>query len=376
MKWSIRVGRIRGIDVYFHVTFLMLIAALLVVDLLSGRELAAAVTGVVTILSLFGCVLLHELGHAFAAARYGIRTRDITLLPIGGVARLERIPRDPRQEMVVALAGPAVNLAIAAVLVAVLAATGTEITGSIEQAGFGVRLLVTNVFLFAFNLLPAFPMDGGRVLRAILALRIDYARASDIAARIGQGMAFLFGLVGLFWNPFLLFIALFIYMGAEQEAALARVRSATDGLPVRTAMVTNFRTIRGDEPLSRAIELLLEGCQHDFPVLEHGDRIAGVITRDDLLAAVGRRGLESPARDAIRRETFLVSDDEMLEDVLLRMQASGVSSVPVVRSGALAGLVTLENVGELLMVQSALKRNRSLSGGARPGPARPAAPNA
>lgn len=356
MKWSIRVGRIGGIAIYFHVTFLMLLAALLFFDLASGASIERALAGLASILSLFGCVFLHELGHAFAARRYGIRTRDITLLPIGGVARLERIPKEPSQELVVALAGPAVNLAIASLLFLVLRARGEPVTFDVENAGFLARLLVTNLFLFGFNLLPAFPMDGGRVLRAILASRMDYARASEIAARIGQGMAFLFGLAGLFLNPFLVFIAFFIYMGAEQEAALARVRSATEGLPVRTAMVRDFRTIGAGEPLSHAIELLLGGSQRDFPVVEAEGRIAGVLTRADILAAIGRKGLGATAAESMRQGGFAVADDEILEDVLLRMQERGLSAAPVMKGGALVGLVTLENVGELLMVQSALRR--------------------
>jgi len=367
MKWSIRVGRVGGIEVYFHVTFVMLVAALLFFDLAAGAPLDRALAGVGSVLALFGCVFLHELGHAAAARRYGIRTRDITLLPIGGVARLERIPKEPSQELVVALAGPAVNLAIAALIFLWLRATGQE-TPRLTDSGFLPRLLVTNLFLFAFNLIPAFPMDGGRVLRALLASRMDYARASEIAARVGQTLAFLFGVVGLFYNPLLVFVAFFVYMGAEQEAALARVRSATEGLPVRTAMVTVFRTVGANEPLARVVELLLEGSQHDFPLIDAGGSVVGVLTRADIVAALGGRGeapgdgrsaLEKTAGEAIRKPPMPVSDDEMLEDVLLRMQAEGVTAAPVLRNGALVGLVTLENVGEFLAVQSALRRSGS-----------------
>jgi Zn-dependent protease/CBS domain-containing protein len=356
MRWSFRIARVGGVDLYVHATFLILIAAFLFAFLWQGQTPLAALGGVLSLVLLFGCVVLHELGHAMVARRFGIRTRDITLLPIGGIARLERIPTEPRQELLVALAGPAVNLAIAGVVWGLLTVLGRSPAGLVH-GGILDNLFWVNVSLCLFNLLPAFPMDGGRVLRALLATRLDYAHASEIAARIGQGMAFLFGLFGLFTNPMLLFIALFIYLGAEQEASLARVRSATQGLPVRFGMVTRYQTIAPDDTLGRVAQLLLAGCQHDFPVVE-GDQLLGLLTRTDLLQHLARSGAETTARQALRPVKLQLEEEEMLDEALRRMQESGETSVPVFRHGRLVGLLTAENIGELLMVQAALRGGR------------------
>src|SRR5688572_16696344 len=225
MKWSWRVGSITGIGLYIHATFLLLLAWVAIGEYQSSGSAGAALNGVLFVLAVFATVVLHELGHALAARQYGIPTRDITLLPIGGVARLERMPRDPKQELWVALAGPLVNVAIAAALFMVLEAiriSGTSFLAS--QAAFLRPLMWINLFLIAFNLLPAFPMDGGRVLRALLARRLEYVRATRIAARIGQVMALVFLLASYpMSNPMLALIGVFIFIGARNEAHIVEV---------------------------------------------------------------------------------------------------------------------------------------------------------
>ncbi|MFP5344289.1 MAG: site-2 protease family protein, partial [Gammaproteobacteria bacterium] len=232
MKWSWKLTRIAGIDVYVHATFFLLLIWLAWSYWLMMGALSAVLSGVGFILALFVCIVLHELGHALTARRYGIRTRHITLLPIGGVASMERMPSDPRQEIRVALAGPAVNVAIALALWGWLRASNGWVPP--EQLGlaggpFLQRLMIVNLFVAGFNLLPAFPMDGGRVLRAALALRMDYARATRVAASLGQGLALALGFLGLFINPFLLFIALFVWIGAAAEASATQIKSALAG---------------------------------------------------------------------------------------------------------------------------------------------------
>src|SRR5213078_2983264 len=212
MSWSLPIFRIAGIQLRIHVTFLLLIAWLAFGYYSAGGS-AVAAARVLFVLLLFACVVLHEFGHALAAKAFGINTPDITLLPIGGVARLERMPEKPVQELVIALG--------------LFVAGGSQAflnPSNVEGGGLIVQLLTINILLLLFNLLPAFPMDGGRVLRALLATRLSYARATQVAASIGQGFAFVFGFIGLIWNPFLIFIALFVYIGASQEAALAQMK--------------------------------------------------------------------------------------------------------------------------------------------------------
>ncbi len=218
MKWSWKIGKIAGISLYVHTTFWLLLGWIAVSQFLEKRSWTHAMGGVLFVTVLFSVVVLHELGHALMARRFGIRTRDITLLPIGGVARLERMPEDPKQELLVALAGPAVNVALAAVLfVLIVLVMGIDALHNIQLIGgeFLINLLMVNVGIAVFNLLPAFPMDGGRVLRALLAMWMDYARATQIAANVGQGMAVLFGLIGMYFNPVLLLIALFVWVGGS-----------------------------------------------------------------------------------------------------------------------------------------------------------------
>ena len=228
MRSSLKVASIFGIEVRIHLTFLLF----LVWIWFSYYQVAGfegAVQGVLFILALFACVLLHEFGHAFAARGFGIETPDITLLPIGGVARLSRIPEEPWQELVVAIAGPLVNVVIAAALILVIHTNATlEQLEYLESPRIELlaKLASVNVMLVLFNLIPAFPMDGGRVLRALLAMAMPYARATQIAAWIGQGLAVVFGIVGIFVNPWLIFIAFFIFAGAQQEAAMARSKGA------------------------------------------------------------------------------------------------------------------------------------------------------
>src|SRR5213080_1855499 len=287
MKWSWKLGTVAGIGLYVHATFLLLLAWVGVTYWLAGGS-AAALDGIAFILALFACVVLHELGHALTARRYGIRTRDITLLPIGGVSRLERIPDDPRQEVWVSLAGPAVNVVIAAALYAWLLLSQTwRPLSALTMAGgpFLERLLLVNVSLAVFNLLPAFPMDGGRVLRALLAMRMDYVRATQVAAQVGQAMALVFGLLGLFTNPFL------VWIGAAQEASMVQMRTALSGIPVSRAMLTDFHTLAPEDPAKRVLELILAGSQQDFPVVDggQGGRLAGVLLRSDVLKALAQR---------------------------------------------------------------------------------------
>ena len=370
MRWSIQLARVAGIDVRIHLTFLLLPAYFALVAY-GKAGLPAAIGAVVYTLLVFLCVLLHEFGHALAARRYGIRTADITLWPIGGVARLERMPDKPLQELVVALAGPAVNVVIALVLALALGLSGSFFRDPglepdvMQLWNLPYSLLAANIILVLFNLIPAFPMDGGRVLRALLATRLNYARATQIAATVGQICAIIFGFIGFFWNggPTLILIAFFIFMAASQEATAAQMRDVTRQTRLSEALITDFRTLPLEATLADAIALLLRGTQQDFPVVDGAGRAAGVLTRQDLIAALGSdaRGQATPVATVMRRDIPSVSVYASFEDAFRTMQQCGCPALPVVDGfDRLVGLITPENVGELMMIQSVLAR------GARP----------
>jgi Zn-dependent protease/predicted transcriptional regulator len=376
MKWSWKLGEYAGIGVFMHWTFLILIGFIVLSHVSQGSTVAATLEGIIFVLAIFFCVVLHEFGHALTARRYGIKTRDITLLPIGGVASLERMPEEPKQELAVAFAGPAVNVVIAALLLGVLVimnlwtpADSPDLQERLAWpnrlrlvgGSFLTKLMWVNVIIVAFNLLPAFPMDGGRVLRALLATRMEYARATQVAATVGQAMAILFGFLGLFYNPFLLFIAIFVYLGAGGEAAMVSMRSTFSDVPVRDAMMTRFRVLSEDDSLSTAIEELLAGAQQDFPVASDG-QIVGVLPRQTLFKALSQGVQDTRVGEIMDRTCMVVEEDEHLDNTFQRMKELGCSTLPVVREGRVVGLLSMENIGEWAMIQSALKNTPPAAG--------------
>lgn len=361
MKWQWKLGRFLGIDVFVHATFVLLLAWIAYSYWLQFHEWIQVFRGLLFILALFACVVLHEYGHALTARKYQIRTRDITLYPIGGVARLERMPDRPIEELWVALAGPAVNVVISAVLFAFLSITDGPLSLrdlTVASGDFLTRLLIVNVYLVVFNLIPAFPMDGGRVLRALLALRLEYVRATQIAAVIGQGLALVFGFVGLFSNPFLLFIALFVWIGASQEASMVQMKDTLSGIPVSRAMITNFERLSAGDDLARVVDLILSGVQQDFPVTDEPGQLLGILTRDDFIRALSKQGKDAAVMDVMRKDPPQVDSHEMIETAVMRLQETGLKTLPVTHGGRLVGLITSENITELIMIRSALQLAR------------------
>ncbi len=345
--WSWKLGRLAGIDISMHATFVLLLVWVAISHYVRRHRMIDAASGVAFIVALFGIVVLHELGHALTARRFGIRTRDITLLPIGGVARLERMPELPRQEIAVALAGPAVNLALAALLAAIVAPT---VWSDVDwfASDFLSRLVWANVGLAVFNLVPAFPMDGGRVLRALLAMAGDPASATRRAAKIAQAIAIVFALLGFYGgNPLLVLIAVFVWMSAMAEAGAVMLRSALTGIPLSRVMVTRFDTLAAGDSVRRAVARALDGFQQHFPV-EDGSRVVGVVSRRALLSALGAHGPDATVAAVMRRRIDLVDISEPLDRVLERLQTSAGGLVLVTRAGALAGMVTSENLGDRL----------------------------
>ena len=361
MKWQWKIGTFVGIDVFIHATFLLILGWVGYNYWIQYENWSEVLKGLLFILALFVCVILHEYGHALTARRYGIRTRDITLYPIGGVARLERMPDEPVEELWVALAGPAVNVVIAVLLMTYLFMTNSlEPLTSINLASgsFAERLMAVNLYLVAFNLIPAFPMDGGRVLRALLALRLEYFQATQIAANIGQALAFVFGFVGIFTNPFMIFIALFVWVGAAEESNMVQMRHSLGGIPIVRAMQTNFQVLSPADTLSRVVELILSGSQQDFPVVENGNSVVGILDRDTFISALSKQGQGTLVADVMQRNVPQIDSHNKVELALTRLQESGFKILPVTHGGQLVGLITSQNISEFLMIRSALKTAR------------------
>ena len=359
MTWSFKLGRFLGIDVFVHFTFVLLLGFIGIAHWVAGQSLAAALSGVLFFSCLFACVLLHEYGHALMARRFGIGTQDITLLPIGGVARLERMPDKPVQELWVALAGPTVNVVIVGLLGIWLTVTGTwqplDSLG-ITEGSLVERILVANVFLVLFNMLPAFPMDGGRVVRALLAMRLEYSRATQIAANLGKGMAVVFILFGLIGNPILLLIALFVWIGASQEAAATQFKSAVAGALVREAALANFATVPASASLRDLTRIMLSESQQDFPVVEEG-RVVGMLVHAEILAALKNHPMETPVSAIMRTEFDTAEENSPLDELLTHLRHEGGCAIPVMGRGRLTGLLTAENLTEYSVIRVAIRNS-------------------
>jgi stage IV sporulation protein FB len=357
MPWSITVARVAGSEIRIHLTFLILLLWIAIASYVEGGG-AAAIDGVLFIVAVFACVVLHELGHALAARRYGITTPDITLLPIGGLARLSRIPEKPGEEIVIALAGPAVNVVIAVVLIAILGARFDPATlATIESPapGFLARLATVNIFLVVFNLIPAFPMDGGRVLRALLAFRLGRRRATAIAALIGQGLAFFFGFLGLMsGNPILVFIAIFVFLAAAAESGDVGMREAARRVPVDRAMITKFESLGTGATVDDAADALIRTTQREFPVVDGGGHLRGFLGRDAMIKALKSSGPGTPVIDVMAHRAPTLRSGEPLERALQLMQENQASELGVLDgSDRLIGYVSRENLAEFMMVGDA-----------------------
>lgn len=360
MRASWKIGRLAGITVRMHATFPLLLVWVAVMQYAGSARWSDVATGLVYTLGVFGIVVLHELGHALAARKFGIRTRDITLLPIGGIARLDRIPERPRQEFWIAVAGPAVNLVLAAGLFALLAVGGLAAGNAGAWPGESplARLAWLNVGMAAFNLLPAFPMDGGRVLRALLALRLDYGRATLIAVVVGKALAGALGVLGLFANPLLVLIAVFVWLGAEQEGGAARLRAVFAGVPVENVMVTEFHTLAPGDPLQRAVDFSVAARQQHFPVVAGGE-LVGVLRWEDLLAGLAELGPNGRVEAWMRRRPVVARIGEPVERAIGRVRDEDFRALPVIEEGRVVGLCTTEGLADSLRLREAMARARS-----------------
>jgi len=369
MSWSLKIGKVAGTVVRIHLTFLLFLAWIFAASYAQGGA-ATAWDSLAFMVLLFLCVLLHEFGHIFTARAFGVPTPYVTLLPIGGVAQLERIPEEPGQEFLIAIAGPLVNVVITILLVLIGGATfQTGAAAGLDNTQFSLvdRLAAVNLFLALFNLVPAFPMDGGRIFRALLATRFGYVRATEIAAAIGQFVAFALGFIGLLFNPILIFIAIFVYLAASSEAHMVALRAASRGVPVSHAMVTHFATLSPEAHLDEAVQTLLQTGQGEFPVVDGAGKPVGVLGRADLIRAIKTLGPDARVADAMTAELTTVGHRATLEQAFkLLVQKAGPAVGITDGSGRLIGLVTGETIAEMMMLQDALPKGLQTGPWSRP----------
>lgn len=360
-SWSLRLGKLFDIDVYIHWTFWILILWIFLMHLRSGDGIYQIGWAIGFIFSLFGCVVLHEFGHALTARRFGISTKDITLYPIGGVSSLEKMPDKPREELMVAIAGPFVNIVIAAMIWAYLSFSGTmpdpsivESAADLTQLPFLFTLLTANIILAAFNLIPAFPMDGGRALRALLSTGMDRSKATRIAATVGQILAIFFVFMGFYYNFWLVFIGLFVFLGAGLEAAGEETRSELSGFKVEDALMRRYTELSPFDTIGTAVDALLNSQETEFVVMEMDEPI-GLLTRNEIIKGLAEKGPEARVSAFMNREFFVVGPELTLSDFLQEVSAHGRDVALVMHDGELLGLIDRENVEERLMVERALR---------------------
>ncbi len=354
MKWSIRVGSIFGIPVKLHLTFLLLLVLIYFI----GPSLIGigGMQGVVFVVLVFASVVFHELSHAMVARHYGIQVSDITLLPIGGVARMATLPEEPIQEILISVAGPIASIVLGFSLWFLADLFGSPVTLS-DMSVRGhllAQLSALNFVLAIFNLLPAFPMDGGRILRGFLALYMTPLKATRIAVGIGQVFAIGLFFLGIFsGNLFMVLIALFVYLGAESEERQLGVTLSLGRATAESAMIADVITLGPGQTVGQAAEKYAHGFQSDFPVME-GRRLIGLVTRDHLIQSLHKQGPSVPVSEIMSTDFPTAMPQTPLLEILEKMQATESKVVPILSAGELTGLITLEQIGRYNMLCSGM----------------------
>ncbi len=359
MKGVLRLGSVSGIKIEVHWTFTLLLIWVAFLEIQKGSELNRILLNEALIVVLFVCVILHELGHVLTAKKFGVKTKNILLLPIGGVATLEKMPEKPAQELWIALAGPAVNVVIAMLLFFIVPVRSyfnfdsivlEEMLYEPTLQNFLFYLFIANVMLVVFNMIPAFPMDGGRVLRALLSFKLGRVTATNIATNIGQGLAFIFFVLGLFFNPFLILIALFIFFGAYGENQMVKQGDLLKGHIVKEATLTNITKLQANNNLEEVIDILLTGTEKDFVVIEN-QKIIGILTQNDII-----KNVKTPSvlvGDIMQKKFNTVDVSMEIIKVLQMIGKEKNNFYPVVENGQLVGAIDTTNISEFILLKTA-----------------------
>lgn len=360
MKSSLQLGTFAGIKVQIHWTFWLLIVWIVLRELFMGNSVDSMLWSSAFIGLLFLCVVFHEFGHALTARRFGIKTEKITLLPIGGVASLEDMPEDPKQEFLVAIAGPMVNVAIALILYPLvplenyLNQSPEELElalSTIQASNMLFYLFSANVMLVLFNLLPAFPMDGGRVLRALLSMKMNRVMATKIASGIGQFLAMIFFFIGIFYNPILLLIAIFVFFGAQAESSMIQNIDLLEGYKVRDAMMTDITIVEPENTLQDMVDIIISGAEKNFIVAEN-DKPVGVLYQNELIRNIQNHRRDTPVREVMSEDFGSVDIDEDLNSIFRKIRLHKRSFFPVLDGNRVAGSIDMENISEFITIQA------------------------
>lgn len=359
MKLSIYIGKISGIKIFIHWTFILLIVWISFMDYLQGKGILQVLISVLFILTVFICIVLHELGHALVAQRFNHKTKDITLLPIGGMARMEDIPEDPKEELLVSVAGPAVNLVIAALLYPWMhwfsdvpgLFTNLFITGET----FLFNIVMVNVALVLFNLLPAFPMDGGRIFRAVLAFFMDRVTATNIAVKTGQVIAVLLFFIGIFYNPLLTVISVLIFLFAQSENNFVHARSILRNYSVRDIMIKDYDALNPDDTISDAMEAVLEKNAANF-IIQENNKVIGTINKKCILKTLNSGKINDPLRLFMNTDFHILSPGSPLDKIYSEEYLIGNAILPVVENDKLIGVVDMKAITEFMALKSAAKK--------------------
>lgn len=359
MKGSLKIARVAGIKVYLHWTFALLIIYLIVSNYMRGYSAAQIAWSIGFVMSIFITVVLHELGHALTARLYKINTTDITLLPIGGLARLERLPEKPSEELKVALAGPAVNIVLALIARIFIekpdeASLQEAVSTGVSAGNFLLNFYIVNLWLAIFNLIPAFPMDGGRVLRALLAIRLQRHVATNIAATVGKVLAVGFVIIGLYSNPFLMFIGFFIFLGAQAEAQHVTAQAMLRPYKLKDVIMKEIPALQAGDTVKKAAELLLKGQNKNFVVMEEGKEV-GTLGRDEIIRGLAEHGEQESVRNIMNSQLLILSGEIPLEQAYMQMSQKKPPLLLVKSNGVLEGVVDHENIVEFILLQKAVR---------------------
>jgi len=343
MNYSLKIFSVFGIPIELHISFLLLMLAIYFValfNLIPGVSLTIAVL----ITLLFVAVVIHELTHCYVAVGYGVEIERVVLLPIGGVSQMKELPKDPHQELRIAVVGPLSNLVIAGVLYPFYLYFGHALSTDLNFLLYYTILL--NLLLGLFNLLPAFPMDGGRVLRAYLAERMNFIRATKLAASIGKQLAIIMAIIGIFINPFLILIAIFVYLGADQEYNVVMTNTLLEGIHVKDIMSNEVKTVNPSDTVDSVLKLMFQHKHMGYPVIQDGE-LKGIITFHDI-SKLPEDQRDRTVEEFMTNKVVVTDPSEEVASTLEKLTNNGIGRLPVLENGQLVGIISKTDVMKAL----------------------------